>query len=180
MAQVNREVLDAAARKAHLFLHTTKEKDFLDELKIKFRLMRAYFDPIDGLPVIVLEIVTSKAARNAAGEMHTGALCVMFDHLSTSASFADPGWWDFTGEEPALKPEIQNRIQLQLGLSRNIEVHIQRPVIAGSTVYMVNKVTENSPTGTFFSSKLFDANGALLAVGHHDKVKLTKHVNAKL
>lgn len=180
MTEVDPEVLNNFAGRGHELIHKHKMLDFLDELQLKTTFKKAYIDPTDKLPVMVLEVVTSKVAQNSRGELHTGALCAIFDHLTTSAVFADPGWWDIEGTEASIKPEIIPRIHLELGLSRNIEVHIQRPVIAGSTVYMVNKVTENSPTCSYFSSQLFDEKGVLLATGHHDKVKLTKKVKAKL
>lgn len=159
------------------------EKDFLGELKLDISFDTAYFDPIDGLPVAVLKVVTSTASADHNGNLHAGALCVMFDHLSTYCVFADPNWWVLPNgkvSEVKVSPHIEDRAYFEMGLSRNIKVHQQSPTKAGTTVRFVTKILENSPKSTYFSSQIFGENGKLLASGHHDKIKLTKHVKPKI
>lgn len=159
------------------------EQDFLAELHANITFDTAYFDPVDGLPVGVLNVETSKAASDHKGNIHSGALCVMFDHLSTYCVFADPNWWvlpDGNISSVEVSPHIASRAYLEMGLSRNIKVHQQSPIKAGSAIKFVTKVLENSPKSTYFFSQIFDGDGKLLATGHHDKVKLTKAVKPKV
>lgn len=164
-------------------LRSNSKTDFLSKLNLDYEAEKAFFDPVDGLPVAVFKIKTSEVATDHNGNIHPGALCVIFDHLSTYCVFADPNWWvlpDGNADTIEVSPHISNRFGLELGLSRNIKLHSQTPVKAGSTIRFVTKILENTPKSTYFFSQIFSEEGKLLATGHHDKVKLTKVVKPKL
>ena len=165
-------------------IHTNKEHDFLNKVQLTSVVLDdAYLDNNDGLPVVVLRLKTSNAARDEKENIHIGALTAIIDYFSTLSQFAQPDYWEVTecdDEDPVMPEYWIQRIPLEAGVSRALRIHVLQPIPCETEFIHKCKILENTQSTCYLSVHIYSTDGKLLATGIHEKAKMQRAITAKL